>query len=163
MYTSKYYSVSAMSGGSNENTSLLGCILKSIRKYLLSILVVLRTYCAHLLRLFHHQMSLEKEHGFFFKMASNNSHQRKTLTTDEFINALFADDACGDKILERSTDSEEEETSNDEETNTSVTTDTDATNGRGQQKRRGPRTRRRISRVQLKQQAKEKEQEALEA
>ena len=96
-------------------------------------------------------------------MTSNNSHQRKTLTTDEFINALFADDACGDKVLERSNDSEEEETSNDEETNTSVTTDTDATNGRGQHKRRGPRTRRRISRVQLKQQAKGKEQEAMEA
>ena len=50
-----------------------------------------------------------------------------------------------------------------EEINTSVTTDTDATNGRVKQKRRGPRTRGGISRVQLRQQAKEKEEEALEA
>ena len=56
-----------------------------------------------------------------------------------------------------------EETSSDEETNTSVTTDTDATNRRGQQKSRGPRTRGQISRVELRQQAKEKEEEALEA
>ena len=56
-----------------------------------------------------------------------------------------------------------EETSSDEETNTSVMTDTDATNRRGQQKSRGPRTRGGISRVQLRQQAKEKEEEALEA
>ena len=56
-----------------------------------------------------------------------------------------------------------EETSSDEETKTSGTIGTDATNGRGQQERRGPRTRGEISIVQLKQQAKEKEVEALEA
>ena len=49
-----------MSGCSNENTWLLGYILKSLRKYLLSISVLLSIYCAHLPRLFHHQILLEK-------------------------------------------------------------------------------------------------------
>ena len=82
-------------------------------------------------------------------MASNSSHQRRTLTTDEVINAAFADDDSCDEFLESSSESEVEETSSDEETNTSVTINTDATNGRGQQKRRGPRTRGGISRVQI--------------
>ena len=90
-------------------------------------------------------------------MASNSSYQRRTLTTDEVINAVFADDDSADEFLESSSESEVEET------NTSVKTGTDATNGRVHQKRRGPRTRGGISRVQLRKQAKEKEQEALEA
>ena len=125
--------------------------------------MLLRPYCAHLLRLFHYQIWLEKEHVFFFKMASNSSYQRRTLTTDEVINAVFADDDSADEFLESSSESEVEETSSDEETNTSVKTGIDATNGRVHQKRRGPRTRGGISRVQLRKQAKEKEQEALEA
>ena len=96
-------------------------------------------------------------------MASNSSYQRRTLTTDEVINAVFADDDSADEFLESSSESEVEETSSDEETNTSVKTGTDATNGRVHQKRRGPRTRGGISRVQLRKQAKEKEQEVLEA
>ena len=78
------------------------------------------------------------EHIFFFEMASNSSHQTRTLKTDEVINAVFIDDDSGDEFLESSSESEVEETSSDEETNTSVTTDTNATNGRGQQKKRGP-------------------------
>ena len=152
-----------MSGCSNENTWLLGCILKSFRKYLLSISVPLHAYCMHLLRLFHHQIWLEKEHVFFFKMASNSLHQRRTLATDEVINALFADDDSDDEFVESSSESKVEEISSDEETNTSVTIGTDATNGRGQQNSRGPRTRGGISRVLSRQQAKEKEEEALEA
>ena len=77
------------------------------------------------------------EHIFFFEMASNSSHQTRTLKTDEVINAVFTDDDSGDEFLESSSESEVEETC-DEETNTSVTTDTNATNGRGQQKKRGP-------------------------
>ena len=152
-----------MSGCSNENTWLLGCILKSFRKYLLSISVLFRTYCTHLPLLFHHQIWLETEQVFFFKMVSNSSHQRRTLTTDEVINAVFVDDDSGDEFLESWSDSEVEETSSDEETNTSVTTDTDATNGKGQKKRKGPRTKGGMLRVQLRQQAKEKKEEALEA
>ena len=89
-----------MSDCSNENTWVLGCILKSFRKYLLSISVRLRAYCAHLSHLFYHQIWLEKEHVFLFKMVSNSSHQRRTLTTDEVINAVFADDDSGDEFLE---------------------------------------------------------------
>ena len=111
----------------------------------------LRTYCAHLLRLFHHQIWLEKEHVY-------SSYQ-----TDQVINAVFAVDDYGDEFIESSSESEVQETSSDEKTNTSVTIDSDATNGRGPQKRRGPRTREGISRFQLKQKAKEKEEEALEA
>ena len=70
-------------------------------------------------------------------MASNSSYQRRTLTTDEVINAVFADDDSADEFLESSSESEVEETSSDEETNTSVKTSTDATNGRVHQKRRG--------------------------
>ena len=111
----------------------------------------LRTYCAHLLRLFHHQIWLEKEHVY-------SSYQ-----TDQVINAVYAVDDYGDEFLESSSESEVQETSSDEKTNTSVTIDTNATNGRGPQKRRGPRAREGISRFQLKQKAKEKEEEALEA
>ena len=89
-----------MFGCSNEK----GYILKSFRKYLLSISVLLRAYCAHLPGLFHHQIWLEKEHVFFFKVASNSSHQRRTLTTDEVINAAFGDDDSGDEFLESSSD-----------------------------------------------------------
>ena len=64
-------------------------------------------------------------------MASNSLHQRGTLTNNEVINAVFADDDSGDEFLESSSESEVEETSCDEKTNTSVTTDIDATNGRG--------------------------------
>ena len=52
-------------------------------------------------------------------MASNSSYQRRTLTTDEVINAVFADDDSADEFLESSSESEVEETSSDEETNTS--------------------------------------------
>ena len=100
---------------------------------------------------------------FFFKMASNSSHQRKTLVTDEVINALFADDDSDDEFVESSGESKVEEISSDEETNTSITIGTNDTNGRGQQKRRVPKTRGGISRVLLRQQAKEKEEEAQEA
>ena len=82
-------------------------------------------------------------------MASNSSHQRRTLTTDEVISAVLADDDSGDEYLEILSESEVDETSGDKETNALVMTDTNATNGRGQQNRRGPRTRRGISSVQL--------------
>ena len=65
--------------------------------------------------------------------------------------------------LKSESKSEIEETLSDEETNTLVTIDTDATNRKGQQKRRGPRKRGGISRAQLRQQAKKKEEEVLEA
>ena len=57
-------------------------------------------------------------------MASNGSHQRRTLPYDEVINAVFADDDSGDEFLESSSESEVKETSSDEETNTSVITET---------------------------------------
>ena len=41
IHMSKYYSFSVMLGCLNENTYLLGCILKSFRKYLPSISVLL--------------------------------------------------------------------------------------------------------------------------
>ena len=82
-------------------------------------------------------------------MASNSSHQRRTLTTDEVISAVLADDDSGDEYLEILSESEVDETSGDKETNALVMTDTKATNGRGQQNRREPRTRRGISSVQL--------------
>ena len=85
------------------------------------------------------------------------------MTTDKVINAVFVDNDSHVENLESSSESEVEETSSNEETNTSVTTDINATNGRGQQKRWGPRTRGEISRVQLWQQTKEKEEEALKA
>ena len=81
-------------------------------------------------------------------MASNSSHQRRTSTTDEVINAVLADDS-GDEYLEILSEPEVDETSGDKETNALVMTDTNATNGTGQQNRRGPRTRRGISSVQL--------------
>ena len=137
-----------------KNTWLLGCILKSFRKYLLTISVLLCTYCAHLVHLFHHQIWLEKEHIFFFKMASNYSHQRRTLTTDEVINTVFADDDSGDEFLESLNESEVEETSSDRGNQYLR---------RGQQMRRGLRAGGGISRVQLRQQAKGKKEEALEA
>ena len=77
---------------------LLGCILKSFRKYLLSISVLLCEYCVHLPRLFHYEIWLGKEHVFFFKMASNSLYQTRTLTTDKVINAIFADDDFGDEF-----------------------------------------------------------------
>ena len=57
---------------------------------------------------------------------------------------------------------EVDEAPSDKETNALVMTGTNATNGRGQQNRRGPMTRGRISSVELRQQAKEKEEQALE-
>ena len=82
-------------------------------------------------------------------MASDSSHQRRTLTTNEVISAVFADDDSGDEFLEILSESKVDKTSGDKETNVLVMTDTNATNGRGQQNRRGPRTRRGFSSVQL--------------
>ena len=43
---------------------------------------------------------------FSVSMASNSSHQRRTLKNDEVINAVFADDDSGDTFLESSSETE---------------------------------------------------------